>query len=92
MVVQKTINNLKDRPKEERQVVAVGAAGIIVLILLVGWAFFFLKSIRREQSAIQSAVDIPQDGGAAPVQQTGTTYDSFQGSDQFGRPSNTADQ
>lgn len=46
MVVQKTIDNLKGRPKDERQVVAGGIAVTIVVILLVGWAVLFFKRIQ----------------------------------------------
>lgn len=48
MVVQKAINNLKERPKDERATVAGGVAVGIVIILLLGWGFLFLKKIQRE--------------------------------------------
>ena len=46
MVIQKTVNNLKDRPKDERKAVAGGIAITVIAILLVGWAFFFIKRIQ----------------------------------------------
>lgn len=46
MVVQRTIDNLKDRPKDERKVVAGGIAIFVVVILLSAWAFFFFKRIQ----------------------------------------------
>ena len=47
MVVQKTINNLKGRPDEEKQAVASGAAIGFVIILLIAWGFFFAKKIQN---------------------------------------------
>lgn len=49
MVVQKTLNNLKNRPKDERVAVASGTAILVVLILFIGWAYFFLKKIQSGQ-------------------------------------------
>lgn len=86
MVVQKTINNLKDRPKDERQVVAIGFAGTVVLVLIVAWAFFFLKSLRQEQAASGQIYDIPHDTGNIPVTQTYQAYDTSVQEDQFGQP------
>ena len=44
--MQKTINNLKDRPKDERKVVAGGVAVTVVVVLLIGWAIMFFKKIQ----------------------------------------------
>jgi hypothetical protein len=49
MVVQKTLNNLKERPKDERVAVASGTAIFVVFILFIGWAYFFLKQIQSGQ-------------------------------------------
>lgn len=46
MVVQKTISNLKDRPQDERKVVAGGIAITIVVVLLFAWAILFFKRIQ----------------------------------------------
>lgn len=46
MVVQKTIDNLKDRPHDEKKVVAGGIAVLVVIILFVGWGFLFLRKIQ----------------------------------------------
>lgn len=59
MVIQKTINNLKDKPKDERKAVAGGIAIAVVAILFIGWTFFFFKSIQRGTQLQQL------DGGAA---------------------------
>lgn len=47
MVVQKTIDNLKERPKEERTTVAAGIAVVVVIVLMFGWGFWFIKKIQR---------------------------------------------
>lgn len=52
MVVQKTIDNLKGRPQDERKVVAGGIAVFVVLILLIGWAVLFFRSIQRGSQEI----------------------------------------
>ncbi len=46
MVLQKTVDNLKERSKDERQVVAGGIAVTIIVILFVGWAVLFFKRIQ----------------------------------------------
>lgn len=47
MVIQKAINNLKEKPKDERKAVAGGIAIAIVIILFFGWAFLFFKKIQH---------------------------------------------
>lgn len=56
MVVQKTVNNLKERPEDERKVVAGGVAIFIVVVLLCVWAFTFVKRIQSgaQQTSIES--------------------------------------
>jgi preprotein translocase subunit SecF len=46
MVVQKTFNNLKAGPKEDKVAVASGIAISVVIVLLGGWAIYFLHSIQ----------------------------------------------
>jgi hypothetical protein len=48
MVIQKTVNNLKERPRDERKAVAGGLAIMVVIILLLGWAIFFFKKLQRD--------------------------------------------
>lgn len=52
MVVQKTIDNLKDRPKDERKAVAGGIAITLVVVLLIAWAFLFFKRIQSGSQQI----------------------------------------
>ncbi len=85
MALQNHVDKLKDRPKDERQVVAIGFAGTVVLILIVAWGFFFLKSLRQEQVSAGQQFEIPQETGNIPVTQTYQAYDTGVQSDQFGQ-------
>ncbi len=85
MVVQKTIDNLKDRPKDERQAVAIGTASAVVAVLLVAWAFFFLKGVRETQMTPTSLIP-PSDTSYAPVVQQGVGQNDIPANDQFGSP------
>ena len=42
-----SIDTLKDKPHDEKRAVAGGIAVAVVIILLVGWAFMFLRNIQR---------------------------------------------
>ena len=46
MVLQKAVDNLKDRPKDERKVIAGGIAITIIAVLFFVWAILFLKKIQ----------------------------------------------
>jgi hypothetical protein len=46
VVVQKTINDLKERPKDERKVVAGGVAIFVIVVLLGAWSILFFKRIQ----------------------------------------------
>jgi hypothetical protein len=47
MVFQKALESAKDKPKDEKKAIAGGIAIAVVLVLLVGWAFFFFRNIQR---------------------------------------------
>ena len=47
MVVQKTIDNLKGRPKDEKTAVASSVAVAVVAVLLLGWGFWFVHNLKR---------------------------------------------
>jgi len=44
---QKMIDNLKERPKDDKKLIAGGIAIIIVVILFFGWAYLFLNKIQN---------------------------------------------
>ena len=58
MVLQRTIENLRERPNEERRAVAFGIALVAMLALFLGWAVFFFRSLE----------------GEAQIQQVGAAY------------------
>ncbi len=45
MVLLRTIDNLKERPKHEREAVAFWIAIAVVIVLLIGWGIFFFRSL-----------------------------------------------
>jgi hypothetical protein len=45
MVLERTLNNLRERPKEERTAIAAWVAIGVVAILLIGWLVYFLHNI-----------------------------------------------
>ena len=47
MVLQKAVDNLKDRPHDEKKAVAGGIAITLVVVLLLGWGFLFLRKIQK---------------------------------------------
>ena len=58
MVAQKTLDNLKSGPKDDKVAVASGVAISVVVVLLVAWAIFFFKNIQK------NAVQLDLSGGA----------------------------
>lgn len=46
MVVQKAVDDLKERPHDERKAVAGGIAIFVIVILLGAWAMLFFKRIQ----------------------------------------------
>jgi len=60
MVVQKTLDNLKDRPHDEKKAVASGIAIAVVVILIIGWGFLFLRKVRNTNPSLESGA-VPED-------------------------------
>lgn len=67
MVVQKSIDNLKGRPKDEKTAVATGGAVLVMIILLFGWGLWFLQNVKRGGSFNTYIGDKPQDRFVAPA-------------------------
>ncbi|KKW18551.1 MAG: hypothetical protein UY61_C0080G0009 [Candidatus Adlerbacteria bacterium GW2011_GWC1_50_9] len=56
MVLQKAqqmIDNLKERPKDDKKLIAGGIAIIVVIILFFGWAYLFLNKIQNSDQSIE---------------------------------------
>lgn len=52
MVMQKTFNNLKEGPKEDKVAVASGIAVTVVIVLLAAWAIYFFRGIQNGSQQI----------------------------------------
>ena len=65
MVVQKTINKLKERPKDEKTVVATSGAVLVVIILLLGWGLWFVQKAKRG-GEFDTYISTKQDSFMAP--------------------------
>ncbi len=53
MVIQRTIENLRERSKDERRAVAFGVALTVMLILFLAWAILFFKSLKTTTDVSQ---------------------------------------
>ena len=94
MVINQAINNLKDRPKEDRQAVAIGGAGLVVLILVVGWGYIFIKKLQNERPITQADIypaEQTQAPSAPPASDSATLQTPSPATTQFGLPT-TAQQ
>lgn len=59
MVLQKAqdaVGNLKDRPKEDKKVIAGGIAIMVIVALFFVWAILFLKKIQRGDQKLELQV------------------------------------
>lgn len=61
MVLQQKLNNLKERPHEDKRAVAGGIAIAIVVILIVAWGFLFLRKVRNSDLSSLENTAIPTD-------------------------------
>lgn len=53
MVIQKAIDGMKDKPKDDKKAVAGGIAVAVVIVLLIGWSILFLKKLQRGDADLQ---------------------------------------
>lgn len=44
---QKAVDNLKEKPEEDKKTIAGGVAISVVIILLIGWGILFFNKIQR---------------------------------------------
>lgn len=62
MVLQSSIDTLKEKPHDEKKAVASGIAIGVVIILLAGWGFLFLRKIQKGAGTpTLSGTAVPQD-------------------------------
>jgi hypothetical protein len=61
MVIQRTVESLRERPRDERKAVAGGIAIGIVAILFFGWAFLFFKDIQRDTQFSSFETIVPEE-------------------------------
>jgi len=79
VVLQRTIENLRDRPKHERRAVAFWIAIAVIVVLFVAWGIFFVSTLNSNtlqpvndayNQAVQQ-VQTQQDQTPAPPGDTG---------------------
>lgn len=46
------LDKLRDKPKDDKTAIAGGVAIVVVGILLIGWAIFFLRKIAHENGPV----------------------------------------
>ena len=89
-MINQTINNLKDRPKEDRQAVAIGGAGLVVLLLIVGWGYIFIKRLQTERLVTPADIYPAEQTQAPNVAPTSDSNGILQSpppaTNQFGQP------
>jgi len=71
MVIQRTIEHLKTRPKDERKLFATSVAFGVVIILFSLWVFMFVRGIGSAASAQQAAATQALSEAAADVSSAG---------------------
>ncbi|KKW24462.1 MAG: hypothetical protein UY70_C0001G0030 [Candidatus Kaiserbacteria bacterium GW2011_GWB1_52_6] len=69
MAEQSAIDKLKDKPKDERVVVASGIAISVVVILLVAWAFFFFRNIQKGTQQLNLSGGVQNQFNSSSVKQ-----------------------
>ncbi len=79
MVVQKTIDNLKDRPHDERKAVAGGVAIFVVVVLLIGWGIMFVRKISNGTQEVNFDSGAQEEFNFAPVNEAQKAIEGMQG-------------
>ena len=69
MVIQNTIDNLRDRPHHERRAFAMAISLGVVAVLFFGWLVFFVRNVERDALAPTSVNEI--------ASQVNNTYNDF---------------
>ena len=83
MVLQGAVDNLKDKSHDEKKAVATGIAVGVVVVLLIGWGFLFLRKIQKGTMPTLEGSAVPQDQiDAAFIQQTQQEINQFYQSSQ----------
>lgn len=66
--MQSTINSIKEKPHEEKKAVATSIAVGVVVILIVGWGFLFMRKIQK------GATTPTLEGAAVPLDQINAAF------------------
>ena|SRR3989344_3355222 len=53
MVIQRAVNHLRERPKDEKKVVAGGIAILVIVVLFFVWSILFLKKIQNGNQSFE---------------------------------------
>jgi hypothetical protein len=75
MVVRRTIENLRARPKDERTAIAASIALGVVAVLFVGWVVYFFYNL--EANPIESPANSSNTTPSQQVQATEATTTQF---------------
>jgi hypothetical protein len=78
MVLDRTLNNLRERPREERTAIAAWIAIGVVAILLICWLIFFLHSIASSAAPVPQSVATSTDQNGLQQAQQGEFGSSTQ--------------
>ena len=72
-MIRRTIENLRERPRDERIAFAATVALGVVIVLFLGWIVFFFRSIRTAPAplpAAQTQATTTQNANPAPFHQS----------------------
>jgi len=78
-MVQQTINNLKERPKDERKTVAGGIAIMVIVVLMAAWMILFFKKIQSGSQQVNLDFGAQNEFNPSAVQQAQKTIQNSNG-------------